>query len=310
MLSKKKVEHYLTINIGLKKMNLESRFFYRFVNVMHFFSIILFLLITCIILIQAIPPKIIDMDNSYISCFDDSHYPLSAFSEKNTPLLKNIPIFYILDEIARQLCLDKNPKHLNDGKNYEIKISHQERNWGDFFAITICCLVAFVIFFSILNIIREALIYIAFGRKLTWGWLFIFKLPFRFKIANRLNRFQHLKVQLIALLPVIIFFLPVILISGESDFKDGKIPMVIYFLIDIFVALPWLIVAISASIARLHDCNRSGWWMLLIIPLSFSFFAPIFLLCTWPGSNGENKYGRSTKQIWISKLQMQIESIL
>lgn len=128
-------------------------------------------------------------------------------------------------------------------------------------------------------------------------------LPLKFKMAKRLNRIQHLKVQLIGLLPLIVFLLPIILIAGgEANFKDGTVPDVVYFLIDIFVVLPWLIISISASIARLHDCNRSGWWMLLIIPLSFSFLAPIFLLCIWPGSKGKNKYGITTKQIWIPKI--------
>lgn len=125
------------------------------------------------------------------------------------------------------------------------------------------------------------------------------KLLFGFRIARRLNRIQYLKAQLLAFLPVMAFIMIVILfvVAANVNFNDAGIMRVIYFLFDILVMLFWILNSLSASIARLHDCNRSGWWILLINLLSF-LILPIFLLCIWPGTDGRNKYGNPSRKIW------------
>jgi uncharacterized membrane protein YhaH (DUF805 family) len=53
-----------------------------------------------------------------------------------------------------------------------------------------------------------------------------------------------------------------------------------------------LMPGISLGVRRLHDVNRSGWWMLL--SLGFMFFIPIIILLIMaavPGNKGANKYG-------------------
>ena len=53
-----------------------------------------------------------------------------------------------------------------------------------------------------------------------------------------------------------------------------------------------LIPGISLGVRRLHDINRSGWWMLL--SLGFMFFIPIIfllILAAVPGNKGPNRYG-------------------
>jgi len=127
------------------------------------------------------------------------------------------------------------------------------------------------------------------------------RLPFRFKIAKRLNRIQHLQAQLIAFMPILLFCVIVILLMGVAgiNFNDGSINEIIYFLVDILVVLSWLVLSMIAHIARLHDCNHSGWWILLINLLSAYLIFPIFLLFIWPGSRGENKYGNPSSKIWV-----------
>ncbi|MBX9837348.1 MAG: DUF805 domain-containing protein [Silvanigrellaceae bacterium] len=73
-------------------------------------------------------------------------------------------------------------------------------------------------------------------------------------------------------------------IYGNSDELDFlKILMSI-----IFVAL--ILPSISVTVRRLHDINKSGWWIFIqIIPLIGAFI--IYTMCALPSTNGPNKYG-------------------
>lgn len=118
----------------------------------------------------------------------------------------------------------------------------------------------------------------------------LMKLPFQLRMANRLNRRQHLLVQFIAVLPFAAFML--FQIKMNVDFTNSvTYEKTIYFWLNGFIGLYWMVNFIRAGIARLHDCNRSGWWMVLVCLLSFSFLFPIILLCAWPGTKTLNKYG-------------------
>jgi len=46
------------------------------------------------------------------------------------------------------------------------------------FELAIAFFVLFPIYYCVINIIRETLIYLAFGRTFTWDWLKIFIKPF------------------------------------------------------------------------------------------------------------------------------------
>jgi uncharacterized membrane protein YhaH (DUF805 family) len=115
------------------------------------------------------------------------------------------------------------------------------------------------------------------------------KHPFRRWSAKRLNRKQHLKMQLIAFLPMLVFIL--ILMIANVNFDDPAYEETMYFWMGGLVSFYSVLFSLRASIARLHDCNHSGWWILLIGFLSIAAGFPILLLCVWPGTNGENKYG-------------------
>ena len=79
------------------------------------------------------------------------------------------------------------------------------------------------------------------------------------------------------------FLLNVIVnIAGTTLFGDG--------LISVLITLALLVPAISVGVRRLHDTNRTGWWMLaFIIPLLGLVLALFWL--TKRGTVGPNQYG-------------------
>ena len=59
-----------------------------------------------------------------------------------------------------------------------------------------------------------------------------------------------------------------------------------------------LVPSIAVGIRRLHDINKSGWWLLLcLIPLIGQIW--LIILYATPGDVGENKYGPSSKGIEV-----------
>jgi len=97
---------------------------------------------------------------------------------------------------------------------------------------------------------------------------------------------------------VLVFFLFNILISFVIAFAEaltGNLdPDTGYGLLSGIYTLALLIPGIAVSIRRLHDTNRSGWWLLIaLIPLIgvivlFVFFAS-------DSKSDENEYGISPK---------------
>lgn len=63
-----------------------------------------------------------------------------------------------------------------------------------------------------------------------------------------------------------------------------------YGLIYLVVALGLLVPAIAVGIRRLHDTDRSGWWLLIaLIPFVGAIILIVFLASE--GNNGDNQYG-------------------
>jgi len=110
-------------------------------------------------------------------------------------------------------------------------------------------------------------------------------------------------------IPIIVLFIPVYLLawwaSGNEAFADNLIN-VISSIYSIFT----LIITISIFVRRLHDINRSGWWLLMLIPASFiltighiiygqlglilSILVILFITLYWlckKSDDGKNKYG-------------------
>ena len=94
-----------------------------------------------------------------------------------------------------------------------------------------------------------------------------------------------------------LFFLFVIVLSTILGFVDGIVgtfdEITGYGLFSGIFILLILIPNISVGVRRLHDTDRSGWWLLLgIIPLVGLVLLVFFCL---NGTTGENRFGPDPK---------------
>lgn len=60
--------------------------------------------------------------------------------------------------------------------------------------------------------------------------------------------------------------------------------------LSLIVGLATFIPSLSAGARRLHDTNRSGWWLLLIFVPIVGVFIVLYFCCL-PGTDGPNDYG-------------------
>ena len=61
-------------------------------------------------------------------------------------------------------------------------------------------------------------------------------------------------------------------------------------------ALAVLIPSIAVGVRRLHDTNRSGWWLLIgLIPLLGAIVLLVFVCL--PGTPGQNSYGEAANPV-------------
>lgn len=61
-------------------------------------------------------------------------------------------------------------------------------------------------------------------------------------------------------------------------------------------ALAVLIPSLAVGVRRLHDTNRSGWWLLIgLIPLLGGIVLLVFVCL--PGTPGENRYGAAANSV-------------
>ena len=67
-----------------------------------------------------------------------------------------------------------------------------------------------------------------------------------------------------------------------------------------FVGLVLLIPNIAIGVRRLHDINKTGWWILFAVLFFWLLFIPVLLLLYWatrPSDQRDNKYGRRFQSI-------------
>jgi len=114
------------------------------------------------------------------------------------------------------------------------------------------------------------------GPTRTLRWLF-------FSFQGRIPR----RIYWAALLSLNVVFC--LLVFGFAQVVSEDSPVVPYFLLMIYMAALWMFLAVYAK--RLHDRNKSGWWILLVfLPIIGPFW--IFLEMGFlPGSCGPNSYG-------------------
>jgi uncharacterized membrane protein YhaH (DUF805 family) len=79
-----------------------------------------------------------------------------------------------------------------------------------------------------------------------------------------------------------LFFMLVVIVAAVLDGILGTSPL-LYFVAVLGLVLPGL----SAGVRRMHDTNRSGWW--IIVPVASLIFA------LTEGTPGDNQYGPSPK---------------
>lgn len=99
-----------------------------------------------------------------------------------------------------------------------------------------------------------------------------------FRSDNRLNRKRYLKREFV-------IFLINILCSLFMDTGNEFLTI-----LAVVFALVCMYSSIVLSIRRLHDCDKSGYWYLLMFIPILNIFGWLYMLFQ-PGTNGENKYG-------------------
>lgn len=81
---------------------------------------------------------------------------------------------------------------------------------------------------------------------------------------------------------------------GEMDFMTMNGPGKAMFGLYGLVMLALLVPSLAVSIRRLHDTNRTGWWVLIgLIPLLGALVLIVFNVLD--GTPGPNKYGEDPK---------------
>lgn len=102
-------------------------------------------------------------------------------------------------------------------------------------------------------------------------------------------------VSLFIFVPVVFVFVALIASTLNSSSLDGTIVMfLIVFLIMLIFFFAIIIPSLAVGVRRLHDTNRSGWWLLLsLIPLG-GVVVTIFMMLD--GDEGFNDYGADPKE--------------
>ncbi|MEZ0170225.1 DUF805 domain-containing protein [Microvirga sp. TS319] len=85
------------------------------------------------------------------------------------------------------------------------------------------------------------------------------------------------------------FMLPVIVLMILASMLDSLL-LDGMSVLGLIVALAALVPTLSAGARRLHDTDRSGWWLLIgLVP--FIGALGLIYLCCQPGSPGSNRFG-------------------
>jgi len=91
---------------------------------------------------------------------------------------------------------------------------------------------------------------------------------------------------------VVLTYADILIGTYNADTESG-------LLASIF-GLVTFIPGIAVGVRRLHDINKTGWWMLFAVLFFWLLLIPILLLLYWatrPGDQGDNKYGPEYQSI-------------
>ena len=111
--------------------------------------------------------------------------------------------------------------------------------------------------------------------------------------SGRARRQEYWWFTLFNLLAYIIFGV----LDGLTGTYDEQVGL---GMISLVYALAILLPSLAVSVRRLHDTNRSGWWMLIVlIPIIGPLTLLVFMVLD--GTQGENQYGLDPKLIDASQ---------
>jgi len=115
-------------------------------------------------------------------------------------------------------------------------------------------------------------------------------LPFK-RYAEFTGRSRRKEYWMFTLLAIGIYIVASILdrIAGMNGIIAGR-----YGPITALVALGLLVPSLAVSIRRLHDSDRSGWWLLLgLVPMVGEIIVLVFMVLK--GTRGANRFGADPK---------------
>lgn len=155
--------------------DLENRIIYRLIKVIYF-SAHVFLLLIVIYVFYLLWPRyyIADRDKSYITCNDD---PTSIVLLSSTNIFinpKNYPLTKENDEDLKFVCARHNSCAdlgcIAVSPTYKLNMVYESR-WLRFFQSFSTVFFRYILAYAVINIIRETLIYIVYGKKFDWDWI-------------------------------------------------------------------------------------------------------------------------------------------
>lgn len=156
-------------------MNLENRFFYRLVKVWRILWITIAVIIVPVVVFCNIPDKVSDNNNSYVICTDNTNIKTSfnslgikTHSDDDNKLSESD------DDKAENFCSKNSKFILQDALYPTIKIVYEPRNWSGYSSIVLITFTSFLVFYALLNLFCEVLLYLAFEKKLSWRWITFF----------------------------------------------------------------------------------------------------------------------------------------
>ena len=96
----------------------------------------------------------------------------------------------------------------------------------------------------------------------------------------------------VTIVGVVITYADILIGTYSADTESGLIASIF--------GLVTLIPGIAVGVRRLHDINKTGWWVLFAFLFFWLLLIPILLLLYWatrPGDQGDNKYGSEYQSI-------------
>lgn len=127
------------------------------------------------------------------------------------------------------------------------------------------------------------------------AWVSMWKRAFDFKGRSRRKEYWLAAIAnaLFYSLAVFIIFILGIMITGTTNSGESALPYIVFAFSTIYI-LAAFIPGLSLEVRRLHDTNRSGWWIFIALIPFIGAISLLVFYCT-EGDLGPNKYGPSPK---------------